>query len=210
VSQAIVEQAGGSLTFDSEPGRLASSGREALELIGSGETYDLILCDMMMPDLSGMDVYDALADAHPEVLKRVVFMSGGAFTERARAFRSAVTNTCSKSRSTRPNPRPFAGRRAHRFGLSLSCPSGRPFMSVSAVLPSSNTCGASVQKRQLVARQTKQFASSDPREAPTMVPPSKRSLPCPHRTESGLTQIVDRFAGFRVVPAAPFRLRRPR
>lgn len=63
-----------------------ASGREAVAAIERGESFDLILCDLMMPELSGMDVYDAVARLRPEILHRFVFMTGGAFTERARAF----------------------------------------------------------------------------------------------------------------------------
>ncbi len=63
-----------------------ASGREAVAAIERGESFDLILCDLMMPELSGMDVYDAVARLRPELLRRFVFMTGGAFTERARAF----------------------------------------------------------------------------------------------------------------------------
>jgi CheY-like chemotaxis protein len=64
----------------------ATSGREALELLGQGDGYDVILCDLMMPDVSGMDVYERIAERRPEMARRFVFVTGGAFTDRARAF----------------------------------------------------------------------------------------------------------------------------
>jgi CheY-like chemotaxis protein len=73
--------------------RIARSGREALEIIDSGEYFDLILCDVMMPDLSGMDVYSAVEQRHPDLRKRIVFMTGATFTDRALEFCSAVPNT---------------------------------------------------------------------------------------------------------------------
>jgi DNA-binding NtrC family response regulator len=72
--------------------RIAPGGREALALLDAGETFDLVLCDLMMPELSGMDVYDAIRDRHPALLDRVVFMTGGTFTDRAQEFRASITN----------------------------------------------------------------------------------------------------------------------
>jgi signal transduction histidine kinase/ActR/RegA family two-component response regulator len=71
---------------------IARSGAEALALIEGGARYDLILCDMMMPELSGMDVYEAVQKKHPELLESFVFMTGGTFTTRAQAFRETVQN----------------------------------------------------------------------------------------------------------------------
>lgn len=72
---------------------VVNSGRKALELLRGQSGFDMILCDMMMPDLSGMDVYEQLRTQCPELLERVVFMTGGTFTERAEEFRSSVPNT---------------------------------------------------------------------------------------------------------------------
>jgi signal transduction histidine kinase/CheY-like chemotaxis protein len=57
--------------------------RDALQKLRGGEAFDVILCDLMMPDISGIDLYDQIAPADRE---RVVFMTGGAFTQQAREF----------------------------------------------------------------------------------------------------------------------------
>ncbi len=49
-------------------------------------SFDLVLCDLMMPDLTGMDLHDRVAVERPELNERFVFLTGGAFTERAREF----------------------------------------------------------------------------------------------------------------------------
>lgn len=72
---------------------LADSGRQGLELLEGGAQFDLILCDLMMPQMTGMDFYEALQARYPEFLSRVAFMSGGAFTSRARNFVAAITTT---------------------------------------------------------------------------------------------------------------------
>jgi nitrogen-specific signal transduction histidine kinase/CheY-like chemotaxis protein len=65
---------------------VAASGREALDRLASDADYDLVLCDLMMPDVSGEHVYRAVSQQTPGLLPRFVFMTGGAFTERAQEF----------------------------------------------------------------------------------------------------------------------------
>jgi PAS domain S-box-containing protein len=64
----------------------ATSGREALQLLAGDPPFDVVLCDLMMPDVSGMDVYERVVKERPELASRFIFVTGGAFTERARAF----------------------------------------------------------------------------------------------------------------------------
>jgi CheY-like chemotaxis protein len=61
-------------------------GTEALESIRTGARYDAILCDLMMPELTGMDMFEALAREFPDQAAKMIFLTGGTFTERARAF----------------------------------------------------------------------------------------------------------------------------
>jgi signal transduction histidine kinase/CheY-like chemotaxis protein len=69
---------------------VAESGREALEILRHDKDFDVILCDLMMPEISGMDVYESLRLVDPALLDRVVLMTGGAFTARAQQFLSKV------------------------------------------------------------------------------------------------------------------------
>ena len=69
-----------------------TSARKALERIRAGEHFDLILCDLMMPDMTGVDFYEELRTFAPERASEIVFMTGGAFTPKARAFLDSVTN----------------------------------------------------------------------------------------------------------------------
>jgi CheY-like chemotaxis protein len=66
--------------------KVVHSGREALELLYGDPGYDRVFCDLMMGDMTGMDLHATLARRRPEYLPRVIFMTGGAFTDRARAF----------------------------------------------------------------------------------------------------------------------------
>ncbi|MDB4959252.1 MAG: Sensor protein [Myxococcales bacterium] len=58
----------------------------ALARITAGEAFDVILCDLMMPEMSGMEFYEHLAKLAPQYRERIVFVTGGAFTEQAREF----------------------------------------------------------------------------------------------------------------------------
>ncbi|MFY0529004.1 response regulator [Archangium gephyra] len=69
-----------------------TSAREAQARLTSGEPFDLILCDLMMPEMSGMELHQAVADHSPGLAGRMVFLTGGAFTANARAFLSHVPN----------------------------------------------------------------------------------------------------------------------
>jgi CheY-like chemotaxis protein len=68
------------------------SAQEALGRLGNGERFDVILCDLMMPAMTGMDLHDMLQDLVPDQAARMVFMTGGAFTENAQAFLARLPN----------------------------------------------------------------------------------------------------------------------
>ncbi len=66
------------------------AAKEALALCAAGEKFDLILCDLMMPDMTGMDLHRELSRVAPEQANRMIFLTGGAFTAKARQFLSEV------------------------------------------------------------------------------------------------------------------------
>jgi signal transduction histidine kinase/CheY-like chemotaxis protein len=63
--------------------------RRALEWIAAGERFDVILCDMKMPDMTGLDFHANLLATHPEQAARMVLMSGG-FTQHEKDVPSAL------------------------------------------------------------------------------------------------------------------------
>jgi CheY-like chemotaxis protein len=74
----------------------ASDGTIARAILENDQRFDVILCDMMMPDLSGMELHAWLRVASPEVAKRVIFITGGAFTPRGREYLIATGVPCLK------------------------------------------------------------------------------------------------------------------
>jgi signal transduction histidine kinase len=62
-----------------------TDGRQALAMLRERRP-DLILCDVMMPEVSGAEVWARLQAEFPELLERVVLLTGGAFTREAEAF----------------------------------------------------------------------------------------------------------------------------
>jgi PAS domain S-box-containing protein len=79
------------LSSDHDVTILTDAG-EALTQISGGVRFDVILCDMMMPNMSGIDLYTALCSAETGQADRMIFMTGGAFTPQTRAFLSEVPN----------------------------------------------------------------------------------------------------------------------
>jgi CheY-like chemotaxis protein/two-component sensor histidine kinase len=67
-------------------------GRAALARFDAGERFDVVLCDLMMPQVTGMEVHAALSALDGDQASRVIFLTGGAFTPRARAFLDRVPN----------------------------------------------------------------------------------------------------------------------
>ena len=70
---------------------VATSGREALTHI-TQRPFDVILCDLMMPDLSGVEVYSEIARENAAQAERIVFLSGGSSTPRMEAFLATCSN----------------------------------------------------------------------------------------------------------------------
>jgi CheY-like chemotaxis protein len=69
-----------------------TSAREALAHIQSGERFDVVLCDLMMPGMDAPALYGEVHKLAPAQAERMVFMTGGAFTLRGRDFLDSVPN----------------------------------------------------------------------------------------------------------------------
>jgi PAS domain S-box-containing protein len=95
------------LVIDDDPGVARAlhqvlAQHEVTVAIGGGaglaalerSTFDAVLCDVMMPDVSGMDVHRRMRELRPGSERTVVFVTGGAFTDAASAFLESVPNPC--------------------------------------------------------------------------------------------------------------------
>jgi PAS domain S-box-containing protein len=85
----------------------ATTGEEALACLRGGAHFDLVLCDLMMPGTSGIDVYETIARERPEMADRFVFITGGAVSERAEEF-------CARMQG-RTLAKPFGARELRAF-----------------------------------------------------------------------------------------------
>ena len=73
---------------------VADCGRDALTRLATDQAFDVILCDLMMGDMTGMDLHAELGRRSTDLADRIVFMTGGVFTDGARDFLAGVPNAC--------------------------------------------------------------------------------------------------------------------
>lgn len=70
----------------------AANGKVALTKLMEDGPFDLIVCDLMMPEMNGMDLHQEIAKTNPDIARRFVFLTGGAYTDSAKQFLSQVPN----------------------------------------------------------------------------------------------------------------------
>ena len=63
-----------------------TSAKRALQLVETGERFDVILSDLMMPEMTGIDLHAAMQKVAPDLAVKMMFMTGGALSPRALAF----------------------------------------------------------------------------------------------------------------------------
>ncbi len=76
--------------------------RAALDVLKNNQTFDCIICDLMMPKMSGLQFHKTIAEHAPHYLNRIIFLTGGSFTAETDAFlKSPEIVYCEKPVDTR-------------------------------------------------------------------------------------------------------------
>jgi signal transduction histidine kinase/ActR/RegA family two-component response regulator len=65
---------------------LARSAEQAMELLERDDHFDVVLCDIMMPEVTGIELFERVAQTHPHLRDRFVFMTGGTPTASVQEF----------------------------------------------------------------------------------------------------------------------------
>lgn len=68
--------------------------KEALRLFGQDRAFDVVLCDLQMPEMSGSELYEAVRQRWPELAQRFIFITGGACSQEARRFLESPGLAC--------------------------------------------------------------------------------------------------------------------
>jgi|GEM_PF-1930907 len=68
--------------------RCAEGGREGLEVLQDTDDFDVVVLDLMMPDVDGERVLQWMRDHAPHLVGKVLLITAGAFTQRSQAFLS--------------------------------------------------------------------------------------------------------------------------
>ncbi|MGZ3447476.1 MAG: response regulator [Myxococcaceae bacterium] len=83
--EPLVASAARRLRARTHEGAVAHSGPAALTMLEAGP-FDAVLCDLMMPHMTGMELHACLSRTRPEVAGRMVFLTGGVFHVEAERF----------------------------------------------------------------------------------------------------------------------------
>lgn len=92
------------LCIDDEPGIRSSLARvlsehevdciadgcEAVRHLESGAEYDVVICDIIMANCNGIDLYRSMEKSRPELCRRMVFLTGGSLIPGVESFLDSV------------------------------------------------------------------------------------------------------------------------
>ena len=70
-----------------------TSAPKALELFRAGERFDVVLCDLMMPEMNGIDLFNEVRRLSQDQASRFMFMSGASLSSQVSAFLATIPNT---------------------------------------------------------------------------------------------------------------------
>jgi len=88
----------------------ANGGIAALNILERDRDFDVVLCDVMMPDLDGAALYSTMTERAPDLCPRVIFVSGGAVTARTMDFLGHTQSPVLEKPVSRPDLMDAIGR----------------------------------------------------------------------------------------------------
>lgn len=68
------------------------SARRVLEILETGARFDVVLSDLVMPEMSGRELYEEMCRRFPAQATRMVFVTGGAINEELETFLTSIPN----------------------------------------------------------------------------------------------------------------------
>jgi signal transduction histidine kinase len=71
---------------------VVNRAQDALDMLRAGERFDVIFCDVMMPNVTGIDFFKEVSTLAPSEIDKIVFLTGGAFASQARQFLETISN----------------------------------------------------------------------------------------------------------------------
>jgi CheY-like chemotaxis protein len=70
----------------------AHTGQTGKQLLEQDQAFDMVVCDLLMPGMTGMELYEWLRENHPALASQMIFITGGAFTPVAQDFLQSIEN----------------------------------------------------------------------------------------------------------------------
>jgi CheY-like chemotaxis protein len=71
---------------------VVNRAHDALDRLKAGQRYDAILCDLVMPEVTGIDLHSELQRIAPDQAECMIFLTGGAFSEKSQEFLDGISN----------------------------------------------------------------------------------------------------------------------
>lgn len=73
---------------------VATSAADALQRIDAGDIFDVIFCDIMMPEITGIKFHQIVSEKFPDIADRIVFMTGGISAPEVHKFLQTTNARC--------------------------------------------------------------------------------------------------------------------
>jgi CheY-like chemotaxis protein len=97
--------------------------KEALAWVSAGEVFDVILCDVMMPDMNGIELRERVESVAPDQAARIVFVTGGILLPHVRSLLESVPNAWIEKPIDLDGLRELVRRRVRTDGPTWRAPS---------------------------------------------------------------------------------------